>query len=124
MKEGCAKLCKLFWLTVASLGNSPDLYYVKKEIIKTITMEVIFTHPMHEHLTLRGTIIEMVTNHPHFKDHFVVQERADYGTGVCYNINPNDDPKFQFVPSAEGALKRAKQIDRMIESLIVEKNSQ
>ena len=87
-------------------------------------MEVIFTHPMHEHLTLRGTIIEMVTNHPHFEDHFVVQERADYGTGVCYNINPNDDPKFQFVPSAEGALKRAKQIDRMIESLIVEKNSQ
>jgi|TARA_R100000084_G_scaffold98570_1_gene52677 hypothetical protein len=78
-------------------------------------MEVIFTHPMHEHLTVRGTIIEMV------EDHFVVQERADYGEGVCYNINPNDDPKFQFVPSAEGALKRAKQIDRMIESLIVEK---
>ena len=64
-------------------------------------MEVIFTHPMHEHLTLRGTVIQMVTNHSHFKDHFVVQERADYGTGVCYNVIPNDDPKFQFVPSAE-----------------------
>ena len=39
MKDGCAKLCKIFWLTVASLENSPDLYYVKKEIIKTTVMK-------------------------------------------------------------------------------------
>jgi hypothetical protein len=80
-------------------------------------MEVIFTHPMYEHLTLRGKIIEMVTNHSHFEDHLVVQEIAAYGMGVTFNVKPNDDPKFQFVPSAEGARKRAEQIDQMIEEI-------
>ena len=115
--DGCAKLCKLFWLTVASLGNSPDLYYVKKEIIKTITMEVRFTHPMHDHLTLRGTIIEMVTNHSLFEDHFVILDNNNQ----AWDVKPNDDPHFQFVPSTEGARRRAKQIDQMIEEINVEK---
>ena len=80
-------------------------------------MEVRFTHPMHSHLTLRGTIIEMVTNHSHFEDHFVILDNNNQ----AWDVKPNDDPHFQFVPSTEGARRRAKQIDQMIEEINAEK---
>ena len=75
-------------------------------------MEVIFTHPMHEHLTLRGTIIDIVTcDYMGGMDQLVILDNNNQ----AWNVKPNDDPKFQFVPSAEYARRRAEQIDEMIE---------